>query len=312
MSEKEPKFVDAHVHFQLEHYDDYVGEFDELGLCGAFDIVHDPSHHADATEEDFLALLDRTVSEPESRVHMFYWPNWKEMDDDSFPERCAANIEELHKRGLVGLKVWKDMGLGIRDASGSLVMLDDERMNPIWEKLVELKMILIAHVADPATFWLPLNESNPAYEMLKQRPQWHFGKPGLPSREVLFEARNRLHKRYPELIIINCHCGGYAESVEQLSAWMDEMPNFYASIGRSHIKQEGQPIADLVAKHGDRIMFETDLGMRRGRKADKPWNREAYAMAHARMQELLGGCGPEAYEKFAHLNAERLIIEAKG
>ena len=300
-------FIDCHVHFQLEHFDDYVGRFEELGLCGAWDIVHDPSFHHGATEEDFLALLDRVRRDVPDKVHVFYWPHYQGLTDPDFPKRCAARIGELRKRGIVGIKVWKDMGLSLKDPEGRLMMLDDERLNPIWEKLIELKLILTAHVADPATFWLPLDESNPAYKMLTQRPDWHFGKPGLPSREELYEARNRLHGRYPELTIVNSHFGGYAPGIDQLGRWMDEMPNFYATLGRHVMKEDDGAVGKFLERHSDRIMFETDLGMRRGRKVDHPWNLDAYGKTLGGLREKIGRHGNEVLRKFAHENARRLI-----
>jgi len=199
------------------------------------------------------------------------------------------------------------MGLGLKDPAGRLMMLDDERLDPVWEKMIDLKLILIAHVADPANCWLPFDETNPAFESLKRFPEWHFGKPGLPSREKLFEARNRLHRRYPELVILNCHFGGYAESCAQLSGWMDEMPNFFASMNPHHLKKGDAGFPALVAKHGNRITFEIDLGMKRGRKADLPWNQEMYDRVLAEACAMFKPCGAPALDAFARGNAERLM-----
>ena len=311
MSAGEVRFVDCHVHFLLEHFDDFVGSFRDVGLCGAWNIVYDRLAHARGADDELLALLETTRRRAEGVVHTFYWPPYEELTDPAFPKRCAKRIAELHKAGIAGVKVWKDMGLGLRDPRGKLVMLDDERLNPIWEKLLDLKLILIAHVADPAPFWLPLDESNPAYETLKARPEWHFGKPDLPSREQLFAARDRLHRRFPDLVIVNCHCGGYAESLDQLARWMDDMPNFYASLGRGHLK-EGDSVAALVERHSDRILFETDLGMIRGRKTDLPWNADMYANALDRMRATFRPFGAEVLAKFAHRSAERLLRRAPG
>lgn len=311
MSERETRFVDCHVHFQMEHFDDFVGSFDELGLRGAWNIAHDPGFYPDASQEEFLDLLKTTRERCPDTVHTFYWPNWKEVADETFPERCAKRIEELHKLGIVGVKVWKDMGLGLKDPAGKLMMLDDERLNPIWEKMVELGLILIAHVADPADFWGPLDESNPACETLKQHPEWHFGKQGLPSREQLYSARDNLHKRFGELVIVNCHCAGYVDTLEQLEEWMDAMPNFHASVGRGHVKQGGPSFAGFLNKHADRVMFETDLSMRRGRPVDTERNRSAYDAALNFFEGAFALFSDEVFEQFAHLNAERLIAKAK-
>ena len=145
--------------------------------------------------------------------------------------------------------------------------------------------------------------------MLSKRPEWHFGKPGLPSREQLYAARNRLHKRFGELTIVNCHCGGYVDTLDTLERWMDEMPNFYASVGRSHVRQGGPAFAGFLDKHADRVMFETDLGLRRGRICDHKWNRDAYHTALSFFEGVYALFSDEAFEEFAHGNADRLIAE---
>jgi len=310
MSEEQAGFVDCHVHFLLEHFDAFVGSFEDIGLCGAWNIAHDPKDHGEGRDGEFAELLRVSQEREPGRVHTFYWPNYKGLVEPDFPARCARRIEELHALGIVGVKVWKDMGLGLKDPDGKLMMLDDERLNPIWETMVALKLILIAHVADPANFWLPMDESNPAFEALKKRPEWHFGKPGLPTREELYAARDRLHKRFPELVIVNCHCGGYVDTLDELEAWMDAMPNFYASVGRGHVKQGGASFARFLVKHADRVMFETDLGMRRGRPVDLPWNRDAYAKSLGFFRGVYALFDEEAFEQFSHGNAERLIAQA--
>ncbi|MFC7720313.1 hypothetical protein [Nonomuraea recticatena] len=48
----------------------------------------------------------------------------------SFGERLAAQLRACV--AAEGLKVWKDVGLRRRDHRGELVMLDDERLAPLW------------------------------------------------------------------------------------------------------------------------------------------------------------------------------------
>lgn len=299
------RFVDCHLHFVLEHLEEFIGSFDELGLSGAWNIAGIQS----GEETDFRTLVTESARRG---VHTFYWPQWKELTDQAYPQRLVRQIDELARGGIRGLKVWKDMGLGLTDPAGKLMMLDDERLNPVWEKLIERNLILTAHVADPASFWLPLDASNPAYETLKTHPQWHFGKPGLPGRSQLFEARDRLHQRYPDLLIVNSHCGGYAESLRQLGEWMDNMPNFHATIGWKHIAEDDPDIATFFHRHGHRVMFETDLGLRRGRKPDLAWNRDMYAKATGAFTRLLEPLGRHVLENFAHANGEHLMAVRRG
>ena len=306
-------FIDCHVHFLAEHLDDFVGAFGDTGLCGCWNIVGARDQMArfiPGMEPEVVAVIDAARERAPGVVRTFYWPDWENLTDPAFPKQCAAEIAEYHRRGIAGVKVWKDMGLGLKDPAGKLMMLDDERLNPVWETMIDLRLILIAHVADPANFWLPFDETNPAYESLKRYPEWHFGKPGLPSREKLFDARNRLHRRYPDLVVVNCHFGGYAETCAQLSGWMDEMPNFHASMNPRHVKPGDPGFPALVAKHGGRLLFETDLGMKRGRKVDLAWNKEMYDRVLGMARDMFAPLGPDALGRYAHRNAERLIRDA--
>ncbi len=306
-----PMFIDTHVHFCLEHMNDYLGSFGDAGLAGVFNITQ-PEVHGDP---DDVGELSRLITETDKLTGgasaTFWWPDYKLCTDPDFPGKVAAKIGELAGDGLAGLKVWKDMGLGVKDPQGNLLMLDDERLNPIWEKLCELGMMLIAHVADPANFWLPMDETNPAYESLKKHPEWHFGKPGLPSRDELYEARGRFFDRWKDLVVLNCHFGGYAPDAATLSSWMDRWPKFHASIGARHFRDDDDTIGGLIEKHGDRITFETDLGMRPGKAADLPWNGEMYSAAFEKIGKVFAPFGDEALADFARGNAERLLAEVR-
>ena len=46
----------------------------------------------------------------------------------------VAQLDDAMKRGARGLKVLKDLGLGLRDKSGNLVAIDEPRIDPVWEE----------------------------------------------------------------------------------------------------------------------------------------------------------------------------------
>ncbi len=53
------------------------------------------------------------------------------------------------QHGIVGFKFWKDLGLTVRDASGELIRVDDERLAPIFDRLGELGIPVMVHIGDP-------------------------------------------------------------------------------------------------------------------------------------------------------------------
>lgn len=97
--------IDCHVHFQLEHFEDFTGEFEAVGLRGAWNIVNDPAVHEGATWKEFHALISKSLAHKPHPILTFYWPDYSQLADPDFPRKCARRIRELRKRGIAGLKV---------------------------------------------------------------------------------------------------------------------------------------------------------------------------------------------------------------
>ncbi|MCZ7665994.1 MAG: hypothetical protein M5U34_01490 [Chloroflexi bacterium] len=83
--------------------------------------------------------------------------------------------------GAQGLKIWKPLGLHVRDQHGKLVAVDDVRLLPLWETAGELNVPVLVHVADPVAFFDPLTPQNERWEELQAHPDWQFPSPPLPS-----------------------------------------------------------------------------------------------------------------------------------
>ena len=94
-------------------------------------------------------------------------------DAADFPRRIREDMLRMKEAGFHGIKVWKDLGLRLREAGGRLVMPDDERLAPVWQTAAELGWPVYAHLADPAAFFKPLDPSNERYEELEAHPDWH-------------------------------------------------------------------------------------------------------------------------------------------
>ncbi len=91
------------------------------------------------------------------------WSQWAEKGD-SFPEWAAGRLRIQKERGAEGLKIWKALGLQVRDHKRKLVNVDDPRLVPIWQSAGELGFPVVIHVADPVAFFDPLDETNERWE----------------------------------------------------------------------------------------------------------------------------------------------------
>jgi predicted TIM-barrel fold metal-dependent hydrolase len=177
-----------------------------------------------------------------------------------FSRRVARQLAEAQDRGVSGLKLFKQFGLGYRNPDGSLIAIDDPRWNPIWEACGRLGLPVIIHTADPAAFFLPIDETNERWEELHRHPEWSFPPDRFPSRESLLEARNRVIARHPRTTFIGAHVANNPEDLATVGRWLDQYPNLYVEPA-SRIGELGrQPYTArrFFLKYADRILFGTD------------------------------------------------------
>ena len=185
--------------------------------------------------------------------------NWA-VNKTGWTDRTVAQLEDSVRRGAVGLKISKGLGLYYRDAHGELLKIDDPRLDPIWAKCGELKIPVLIHTADPAAFFDPLDETNERYEELSRHPGWHFHGKGFPPRGDLLDARNRVIERHPDTTFIGAHMANNPEDLAQVGGWLDRHSNLVVEISARVAELGRQPYTArrFFLKHADRIMFGTD------------------------------------------------------
>ena len=177
-----------------------------------------------------------------------------------FVRNTCQQIRIAKSKGIVGLKFFKQFGLGYRNSDGSLIRIDDQRFDPIWETCAELDFPVLMHTADPAAFFEPVNEQNERYEELLRHPNWSFFGDQFPSRQQLLNARNLVIKRHPNTKFIGAHMGNNPEDLTEVGNWLDQYPNLYVEFS-SRIGELGrQPYTarKFFLKYADRILFGTD------------------------------------------------------
>ena len=179
---------------------------------------------------------------------------------DDFAHRVVKQLEEAKQKGASGLKVFKSLGLELRNPDGSLVAIDDQRWYPIWAACGRLGLPVIMHTADPSAFFAPITPNNERYEELSRRPEWYFPPDKYPTRESLHAARNHIIADHPQTTFIAAHMANDAEDLQQTALWLDKYPNMVVEIA-SRISELGrQPYTarDFLIKYQDRVMFGTD------------------------------------------------------
>ncbi|MEO1525214.1 MAG: amidohydrolase family protein [Planctomycetota bacterium] len=262
--------VDVHTHFHYRLRDsdqaleDFVGLMDRnnIAVCVSLDgrLGSQLDRHI-----DYLWTRYR------DRFAIFANINWRGQaptDNPSlwpchrpgFAERTAAQLEAAAKRGVSGVKIFKQFGLRYKNPDGSLIAIDDPRWDPIWAKCGELGLPIIIHTADPAAFFDPIDETNERWEELSRHPDWSFHGDQFPSREALLEARNRVIARHPQTKFIGAHIANNPEDLATVGQWLDEYPNLWVEPASRIAELGRQPFTarEFLIKYQDRLLFGTD------------------------------------------------------
>lgn len=184
------------------------------------------------------------------------------IEDPEFGEKAAKDLEACVALGAKGFKVSKTLGLYWKDKEGSIIPIDDPRLDPIWEACARLDIPVSIHSSDPKAFWEPLNEDNERWTELKDHPNWSFHGEDFPSREEILRQRNRVIEKHPDVTFVCVHFGNNPENIDEIASLMRRYPNFHVDLA-ARLGEIGRHAPEKVRKlfieFQDRIYFGTDF-----------------------------------------------------
>jgi predicted TIM-barrel fold metal-dependent hydrolase len=245
--------IDYHNHLDAQEPAHLLEVMDECGVERIVNITMQVGERA-------FEMIRKFHSVAPDRFATLAWMDWRDVRSEGFFARTVDRLERLVEQGACGVKIWKDLGTKVRDADGSLLRIDDERLDALYEKAAELKVPIMYHIADPDAFFIPIDATNERYEELAAHPEWsyygsHFGK-----RELLAQ-RDRVIARHPRTTFVGAHVAEHPEDLAYVSELLDRNPNLLVDIGARCAELGRQPYTarDFFLKYADRILFGTDL-----------------------------------------------------
>jgi predicted TIM-barrel fold metal-dependent hydrolase len=246
-----------------------VGELLQLmDACNVSAIVNLDGRWGD----DLEANLERYDRAHPGRFATFCHVDWAAaVASGDVGTAAARSLRASVRAGAKGIKVWKDVGLHVRDDRGDLILPDDARLRPLWEAAAQAGIPVFIHTADPVAFFDPVDERNERYEQLHAYPEWSFADPSFPRFERLIDALEGLVADNPHTTFVGVHAGGYAENLGRVGAMLDAYPNYHVDIAARVAELGRQPRAsrELILGHPDRVLFGID---------EFPPDRENYAI----------------------------------
>ena len=130
------------------------------------------------------------------------------MHNPGFANHAIRELNQDFKQGAIAVKIWKNIGMEIKDADGHYVLPDDPAFAPIYRDIAAHNKTLVAHVADPDSAWAPPDPTLPDYSYFQENPFWYmYGKPDPASKQQILKARDHILEQNPHLRVVGAHLG---------------------------------------------------------------------------------------------------------
>lgn len=251
-------FIDVHNHqdsdeMTQEQVEQLVKDMDALNMAVLVNL-------SGGNGETFQKGLANLRAKHPNRFVQFANVDFRKFSEPDFGNNAARQLELDVKNGAQGLKVFKNVGMFLKDADGKRVQTDDPRLDPIWAKCAELGIPVLIHVGEPAAFWQPWDRFNERWLELKQFPNRRRDSPQFASFEQTIGELHNVIRKHPKTLFINAHLGWLGHDLGRLGSLMDEMPNMMTEIGAVLYELGRQPrmARDFLIRYQDRVLFGKD------------------------------------------------------
>jgi predicted TIM-barrel fold metal-dependent hydrolase len=260
--------IDSHVHIRSDK-----GTFEELAKEDNFVLISlgvDHGDSADIAEQHHFARLSAekypgTVFQ--GPTFLFDTAGWGSED---WSKKVISSLStDLSHPGVITVKIWKNIGMTVRDRTGRFIMVDDPGLEPVINFIKSKNLPITGHLGEPRNCWLPLDEMTVRGDSsyFARNPQYHmYLHPEYPSYEDQINARDNMLAKNPDLTFIGCHLGSLEWNVDSLAKRLDRFPNMAVDMSAriSHLQyqtvEDRERVRDFCIKYQDRLLYGTDVG----------------------------------------------------
>lgn len=202
----------------------------------------------------------------------------------TFPQSAITGLNRDFVQGAIAVKIWKNIGMELKDASGHYIMADNGRLEPIYQDIAAHNKTLIAHQAEPDVAWGPSDPKALDASYYAEHPEWKMQDvPGAPAKKTILAARDHLLAMNPKLRVVGAHLGSMESDVDLVAQRLDRYPSFAIDTAARmpHLAiQSPVKVRQFFIKYQDRILYGTDLEFTRqedAKAAIAEW-QEQYAL----------------------------------
>ena len=260
-------FIDVHSHHWDMPVKDLTGiikEMDSLNMKYMINL----SGSGFGTFSGNQSLMDINLSKSLKNVRknypkrfgVFVNLNLNKIDEKDFAASSVEILKNAVKDGAIGLKIYKNLGLNLKDSEGNRVKVDDKRLSAIWEACADLKIPVLIHSGEPSPFFDPIDKYNERWLHARQKPRSFRPQDKYPSFDTVMQEQYNMFKRHSNTIFINAHMGWMANNLDKLERHLDSLPNVYTEFGAviGELGRQPRRARQFFIDYQDRVMFGKD------------------------------------------------------
>lgn len=259
--------IDSHVHINSS-----MGYFEEAAEENNFVLITLGVDHGDSASIN-RQHENAKYSAGKYPGRVFYGPTFlfdtSAWGTPGWSGRVISQLEKDLSQGGITVKVWKNIGMTVRDRTGRFIMIDDPGLDPVIDYIKSRGLPVTGHLGEPRNCWLSLGQMTVSSDSgyFARNPQYHmFLHPEYPSYEDQISARDKMLEKNPDLNFIGCHLASLEWNVDSLAKRLDRFPNLAVDMSARicHLQyqsaQDRKRVWDFCIKYQDRLLYGTDVG----------------------------------------------------
>ena len=261
-------FVDVHSHhwdMPVKDLSKLVTEMDSLNMAylinlsgsgfGAF------SGKQELMDLNLTKSLENVNENYPDRFGVFLNLDLAKIDKTDFEKNNIMQIENAVSQGVIGLKIYKNLGLTLRDSRNIRVPVDDDRLSHIWETCAKFNIPVLIHSGEPKAFFDPVDKFNERWLHAREKPRSFRPSDKYPTFDQVMYEQEQLFKKHPTTTFINAHFGWYGNDLGRLSKQLSELTNVYVEFGAviNELGRQPSTARRFFEDYQDRILFGKDI-----------------------------------------------------
>lgn len=220
----------------------------------------------DISEQESI-ILELQQSHPRNIFYVGTFPivNW---NSEEWVPQTIDYINKRMENGALGIKIWKNVGMSLRDTEGHLVMIDDPKLEPVFNYMEDNGITFLGHQGEPKNCWLPIDEMtvNQDIDYYSGHPEYHMYKhPEFPSYEDQINARDNVLKKHKKMRFVGAHLASLEWDTNEIARRLDEFPNMAVDMAERicHLEYQcltdWEKVYDFFVTYQDRLIYGTDI-----------------------------------------------------